>query len=144
MVISVRYPNHRHGCDFLCFLFMNYLMSFRILYSKICMNLESCRGQHQVSISQKCPSDKGSYKERVALYGKVVLHQCQVSSFISSTWCYLSSAVVVLWLLSFAGSQFWEAGKTLNVLAEEEYFKEDKNSTENSVKVIFYFSVNYK
>ncbi|XP_015756770.1 PREDICTED: DNA mismatch repair protein Msh6-like [Acropora digitifera] len=32
------------------------------------------------------------------------------------------------------GSQFWEASKTLKVLAEEEYFKEDKTSTENSVK----------
>ena len=53
----------------------------------------------------------------------------------------LCSAVVVLWLLSFAGSQFWEAGKTLKVLAEGEYFNEDKNSMENSVKVILYFSI---
>ena len=24
MLIKIRYPNHRHGSDFLCFLFMNY------------------------------------------------------------------------------------------------------------------------
>ena len=24
MIIKIRYPNHRHGSDFLCFLFMNY------------------------------------------------------------------------------------------------------------------------
>ena len=24
MLIMIRYPNHRHGSDFLCFLFMNY------------------------------------------------------------------------------------------------------------------------
>lgn len=35
----------------------------------------------------------------------------------------------------FAGSQFWEAGKTLKVLAEQQYFNEDKKSTENPVKV---------
>ena len=33
------------------------------------------------------------------------------------------------------GSQFWEAGKTLKVLAEEQYFNNDKNNTENPVKV---------
>ena len=24
MLIKIRYPNHRHSCDFLCFLLMNY------------------------------------------------------------------------------------------------------------------------
>ena len=33
------------------------------------------------------------------------------------------------------GSQFWEAGKTLKVLAEEQYFSEDKNGSENPGKV---------
>lgn len=33
------------------------------------------------------------------------------------------------------GSQFWEAGKTLKVLAEEQYFNNDENNTENPVKV---------
>lgn len=32
------------------------------------------------------------------------------------------------------GSQFWEPSKTLKVFAEEEYFKENNNSTESSVK----------
>ncbi|KAL9963214.1 hypothetical protein ACROYT_G032392 [Oculina patagonica] len=32
------------------------------------------------------------------------------------------------------GSQFWEAGKTLKVLAEKQYFDENKKSTENPVK----------
>ncbi|RMX47670.1 hypothetical protein pdam_00013626 [Pocillopora damicornis] len=32
------------------------------------------------------------------------------------------------------GSQFWEAGKTLKVLAEEQYFNNDENNTENPVK----------
>jgi len=35
----------------------------------------------------------------------------------------------------FVGTQFWEAGKTLKFLAEQQYFKKDKTSTENPVKV---------
>ena len=35
----------------------------------------------------------------------------------------------------FIGSQFWEAGKTLKVLAEEQYFNNDENNAENPVKV---------
>lgn len=38
-------------------------------------------------------------------------------------------------IVVFLGSQFWDAGKTLKVLAEEGYFKEDEKSTENSIKV---------
>lgn len=33
------------------------------------------------------------------------------------------------------GTQFWEAGKTLKFLAEQQYFNKDKTSTENPVKV---------
>jgi len=35
----------------------------------------------------------------------------------------------------FVGTQFWEPGKTLKFLAEQQYFNKDKTSTENPVKV---------
>ena len=32
MLIKIRYPNHRHSCDFLCFLLMNYEWVWEVLF----------------------------------------------------------------------------------------------------------------
>ena len=58
MVITIRYPNHHHGCDFLCFLFMNYLMSLRIFLRVVGANI-------------RCPFFRGVHLIKGAIKGEL-------------------------------------------------------------------------
>ena len=121
MVISIRYPNHRHSCDSLCFLFINCLMSLRTFYNvtakhwKTVIIAGECIMNSYTSKLSSCKQKKAgeNYARDDKLWQKLSYHNLSKPSWEEALLVVLKVAFIIGIILSpFLGEQKGGAEKS--------------------------------